>query len=235
MSDQLKMTVSEFEHILTRCGVNGNNGRMYAAPLLAAFKKGEIITPLRMGHALAQLLHESAMLHYSAENLNYSANGLRRVFGKYFPTIALANQYSHKPVQIANRVYASRMGNGNEASGDGWKFRGRGPLQVTGKNNYTALNAWMRKVGIAGDVLANPDLLLQPEFGVLGFVWYWSEATGDTLNKIADRGDDVDEITQITRKINGGTNGLQDRINIFSRAMLLIRKAPTYRSDSLPL
>lgn len=144
-------------------------------------------TPLRLAHFWAQIKAESDLKPIS-ENLNYSSESLKRVFGKYFPTIAKANEYARKPQLIANRVYASRMGNGNESSGDGWKYRGRGFIQVTGKNNYIKLSKDTRI-----DYLNNPDLLLREADALISALWYWNV---NRLNVHADK-DDIDAISDI--------------------------------------
>lgn len=157
-----------------------------------------ICTPLRLAHFFAQIHHESNLKPVE-ENLNYSAKALKRVFKKYFPNDTMANFYAHKPEKIANRVYADRMMNGNEASGDGWKYRGRGFIQITGKENYMLLSKDMRI-----DYLNNPDLLLNEADSMISAIWYWNKRN---LNKYADQ----DNIEQITRRINGGLNGLAHR------------------------
>lgn len=157
-----------------------------------------INTPLRLAHFFAQLHHESNLKPVS-ENLNYSASALKRVFKKYFPNDTLANFYARKPEKIANRVYADRMENGNEASGDGWKYRGRGFIQITGKANYRKLT---EDTGI--DYLNNPKLLLNEPDSMVTALWYWNRAN---LNFYADR----DDIKAITKRINGGYNGLKHR------------------------
>ena len=154
-------------------------------------------TKLRLAHFMAQIEHESG-LKPIAENLNYSANGLRKTFKKYFTDLE-AIKYQRKPELIANRVYANRMGNGNDASGDGWKFRGRGFIQITGKNNYILLSKDTRI-----DFLNNPDLLLIEANAMISALWFWKK---NNLNFWADR----DDINTITKKINGGYNGLSHR------------------------
>jgi len=161
-------------------------------------KKNDINTPLRLAHFFAQIHHESNLKPIS-ENLNYSSSALQRVFKKYFPTKALADEYARNPEKIANKVYASRMGNGDEFSGDGWKYRGRGFIQITGKDNYKAL----RKATTI-DYVNNPDLLLNEADSMISALWYW---TSNNLNKYADR----DDINTITKKINGGYNGISHR------------------------
>lgn len=162
-----------------------------------------INTPLRLAHFFAQLDHESGLKPIE-ENLRYSAKRLMEIFGKYFPTLALANKYAMQPQKIANRVYANRMGNGDESSGDGWKFRGRGMLMITGKNNYKALTEWAKKNGIDADYVNNPDLLLREVDAMISALWFWKK---NKLNDLADK----DDIISITKKINGSTNGFADR------------------------
>jgi putative chitinase len=160
----------------------------------------QINTSIRLSHFFAQILHESGNLKFKEENLNYSAQGLRTVFPKYFCTDKIADEYARKPVEIANRVYGGRMGNGDESSGDGWKYRGRGLIQLTGKDNYKACG----KVLIL-DMVNIPDLLCQDsEVIVSSACWYWSSRN---LNDLADK----DDIQGITIKINGGLNGFEDR------------------------
>lgn len=159
-----------------------------------------IDTPLRKAHFLSQLAHESGGLKYSEENLNYSAKALRSVFGKYFKTNEIAEQYARLPERIANRVYANRMGNGSEISGDGWKFRGRGLIQLTGKDNY---QNFAKAFGI--DCVNNPDLILEPEIAITSACWYWKKRK---INAFAD----TDDIIMVTKRINGGKHGILDRM-----------------------
>jgi len=163
--------------------------------------KFEINTPLRVQHFLAQVLHESGNLSTFKENLNYSAKGLTTTFRKYFLTEEVATPYARKPDLIANKVYASRMGNGDESTGDGAKFKGRGAIQVTGRENYTQLS---KTTGI--DFISKPELLETTKYALLSAGWFWSK-TG--LNAFADK----DDILTITKRINGGTNGLDERKN----------------------
>ena len=169
-------------------------------------QKFGITTPLRLAHFLAQCSHESGDFKAVRENLNYSAEGLRKIFGKYFPTDALAAQYARQPEKIANKVYANRMDNGDEASGDGWKFRGRGYIQLTGKHNYTKFGE-----AIGEDIPSNPDLVAE-KYPLLSAAWFWSS---NGLNALADKGASEAEVTTITKRVNGGTIGLEDRIKHF--------------------
>lgn len=168
-----------------------------------------ITTAARVAGFIAQGQHESADFTILQENLNYSAPGLRRIFPKYFPDDATAMQYQRKPEMIANRVYGGRMGNGPEASGDGFKFRGRGVLQLTGRANYTQCSRDL----FGDDTLANdPDLVRTPEYAIITACWFWYK---NKLNEICDKGD----IVLLSKRINGGTIGLEDRIKHWNDAL----------------
>ena len=170
----------------------------------------DINTPPRVAAFIAQCAHESGGFKFLKENLNYRATSLRKVFPKYFPDDALAEQYASKPNKqeaIANRIYANRMGNGDEASGDGFRFCGRGLIQLTGKNNYTLFAA---SIGI--DVEEAAEYLQTFEGAVQSACWFWDQ---NNLNKEADAKD----IKLMTRKINGGYIGLDDRIKHFNHAL----------------
>ena len=194
----------------------------FANEIDLAMTRYKIITVNRQRAFLSQLGHECAQLATFVENLNYSQQALRNVFGKYFPTDELASQYARKPEKIANRVYANRMGNGDEESGDGWKYRGRGGIQVTGKDNYETATNKMRDLPIATDFVLEPDLLATPQFAIQSAAWWWSNAG---LNELSDKlgaKDDLDVFTKITRRVNGGTNGLDDRLAIYKRTKQFI-------------
>jgi putative chitinase len=165
-----------------------------------------INTPLRLAHFLAQCGHESGGFRATQENLNYSAKGLMGIFKKYFPTSALAAAYERKPEKIANRVYGGRMGNGPESSGEGYKFRGRGYIQLTGKENYTAFGK-----SIGEDMTVNQDKVAGP-YALLSAAWFFSK---NGLHKMADEGSSDAVVTKITKRVNGGTIGLADRIKHF--------------------
>ncbi len=179
--------------------------------VMSTFK---IDSALRLSHFLAQCGHESAGFKAVQENLNYGAKGLLGIFKKYFPTEAKALQYERKPEKIANLVYGSRMGNGDEASGDGYKFRGRGYIQLTGKNNYAAFGK-----AINEDITANPDLV-STKYPLLSAAWFWSS---NSLNALADKGADDASVTAITKRVNGGTIGLPDRIKHFKEYYTLLK------------
>lgn len=165
-----------------------------------------IDTPQRMAHYLAQVIHESQYLKRTDENLNYSADGLLKTFPKYF-TPEQAREYARQPERIANRVYASRMGNGPEASGDGWRYRGRGYIMLTGRENYERFN---ESDVCTEDVMRQPDALMKFPLNQVVAGWFW-ETNG--LSELADR----DDCDTITRRINGGLNGLADRKFILRR------------------
>ena len=169
-------------------------------------EKFAINTPLRLAHFLAQTGHESGGFKFKSENLNYSAEILRKVFPKYFPDIVVAKQYERKPEAIASRVYGGRMGNGPEATKEGFKFKGRGYIQLTGKDNYKAFDAT-----VEDDILANPDLVAT-KYPLLSAAWFWNSRK---LNAIADQGATDEVVTKITKLVNGGTIGLADRIKHF--------------------
>jgi putative chitinase len=183
------------------------------AQIPEVMEKFQINTPLRLAHFLAQCGHESGGFKVVNENLNYSAKGLQGIFKKYFPTPALAEQYQRKPEKIANRVYASRMGNGAEASGEGFKFRGRGYIQLTGKVNYTAFG---KAAGV--DTLTNPDLVAT-KYPLLSAAWYWNSRK---LSAVADQGATDIVVTKATKLVNGGTIGLADRIKHFKEYYSLL-------------
>ena len=173
-----------------------------------------INTSLRLAHFLAQAGHESGGFKLTQENLNYGAKGLRGLFGKYFPTDELAKLCERKPEKIANIIYSNRMGNGSKESGDGWKFRGRGYIQLTGRDNYTAFG---KSIGV--DIPANPDLVAT-EYALTSAAWFWSK---NGLNTIADTGSSIEVVTKITKRVNGGTIGLQDRIKHFNEYYNLVK------------
>jgi len=167
----------------------------------------EITTPQRVAAFLAQCAHESGNFVFLKENLNYKAASLRRVFPKYFPDDATAARYAGKQEMIANRVYANRMGNGDEASGDGWRYFGRGLIQLTGKNNYTFFAG-----SLDIPVEEASEYLQTFEGAVQSACFFWDQ---NKLNQWADKGD----ILTLTKRINGGTIGLEDRIKHYEHAL----------------
>jgi putative chitinase len=175
--------------------------------------KFNITNTLRLAHFLAQCGHESGGFKAVSENLNYSAKGLRTTFGKYFPTDALANAYQRNPEKIANRVYSSRMGNGDETSGEGWKYRGRGYIQLTGKSNYISFD---KTVG--DDIVNNPDLVAS-KYPLSSAAFFFDS---NKLWSICDKGADDATVTAVTKRVNGGTIGLADRIKHFKEYYSLL-------------
>jgi putative chitinase len=176
------------------------------AMIPAVAQKFQIDSALRLAHFLAQCGHESGGFRLTKENLNYSAKGLNGIFKKYFPTLESALPYERKPEKIANKVYGGRMGNGPEASGDGAKFCGRGYIQLTGKDNYTAFGK-----SIGEDVCANPQVVAE-KYALLSAAWFFNK---NGLHKMADGGATDAVVTSITKRVNGGTIGLPDRIKHF--------------------
>ena len=174
-------------------------------------QKFELNTPLRLAHFLAQTGHESGGFKATSENLNYGAKGLLGIFKKYFPTEAKAKEYERKPEKIANLVYGGRMGNGPEASGEGYKFRGRGYIQLTGKDNYKAFDAVVPE-----DILANPDLVAT-KYPLLSAAWFFHK---NCLKKCVDASDAT--VTAVTKCVNGGVIGLNDRLAHFKEYYKLL-------------
>ena len=175
--------------------------------------KFEINTPLRIAHFLAQCGHESGGFRLTKENLNYSAKGLKGIFAKYFKEAGLAEAYERKPEKIANRVYGGRMGNGPESSGDGSKYCGRGYIQLTGKDNYVAFGK-----SINEDMTLNPEKV-STHYPLLSAAWFFSK---NGLHKLADGGATDAVVTSITKRVNGGTIGLPDRIKHFKEYYSLL-------------
>lgn len=181
----------------------------YVAPLNTVFSRYNINTSLRQAAFLSQVIVESASFHHIVENLNYSEAGLLTTFPKYFDANT-AITYAHNPEKIANRVYANRYGNGDESSGDGWLFRGRGLIQITFKNNYVAIAH-----DLAYDPLQLPAYMETPAGATESAAWFWNSKE---LNDLADKSLFVD----ITRKINGGLNGLSTREAAYSKALKVL-------------
>lgn len=175
--------------------------------------KFNITTPLRLAHFLAQCGHESGGFKSVSENLNYSVDGLKRIFGKYFPG-NLAESYARQPEKIASRVYGSRMGNGDESTGEGYKFRGRGYIQLTGKSNYTNFAKF-----IGEDTIANPDLVAT-KYPLASAAFFFDS---NKLWSICDKGADETTVTAVTKRVNGGTIGLTDRLKHFNEYYNLLK------------
>jgi len=194
-------------------GLRGHIPDAVIAQIPDTAAKFEINTPLRLAHFLAQCGHESGGFRLTKENLNYSAKGLNGTFKKYFPTLDSAVPYERKPEKIANKVYGGRMGNGPESSGDGAKFCGRGYIQLTGKDNYTAFGK-----SINEDMSANPDKVAS-SYALLSAAWFFNK---NGLHKMADGGAGVDTVKAITKRVNGGYIGIDDRIKHFNEYYKLL-------------
>ncbi len=212
------LTASQFKELFPRC----KDPDGWVDAMNEVFPKYEINTPERIASFIAQCGHESGGWRVFSENLNYSAKALDAIFGKYFKRAARDSEpYHRQPEKIANVVYANRMANGDTASGDGWKYRGRGPIQLTGKANYSAFAEDMDV-----DVLDNPDRVSEDkEIALMSAIWYWNK---NKLNRYADSGD----IKTMTKRINGGYIGLEDRIHHWKEALhMLGSDASEHESD----
>lgn len=196
---------SNLEEILS--DLSGDTVDKFFIPLNDGLAKFKINTPLRIAHFISQLAHESNGFKAKEENLNYSAKRLREVFHKYFKTDEEAEKYARNREMIANRVYADRMDNGDEASGDGYKYRGRGLIQLTGRYNYTKCS---KAIGI--DIVSNPDLIIQnPKVSAMAAAWYWDFRN---INKKADAND----VQGVTYLVNGGDHGSKQRETYLEKA-----------------
>lgn len=200
----MEITAAKLQHAVP----NLHKGRLNE--FVEAFNKysGQfgIDTPLRTVHFLAQVIHESGYLGHCEENLNYSAQGLMKTWPSRFNATKAA-QYARKPEKIANKVYANRMGNGNEASGDGWRYRGRGYIGLTGKSNY---QAYTDSDFCNGDVVKNPDLVAKSPGNIKTAMWFWWK---NCCNRLAD----ADNCLGLTKRINGGTIGLDSRRRLLEK------------------
>ena len=175
--------------------------------------KFNITTPLRLSHFLAQCGHESGGFKALVENLNYGSKGLLGTFPKYF-NVTTATQYSRKPEMIASKVYGGRMGNGPELTKDGWKFRGRGYIQLTGKNNYTAFDKFVTE-----NIIENPSLVAT-KYPLMSAAWFFDK---NKLWTVCDKGATTEVITAVTKRVNGGVIGLADRIKHFNEYYSLLK------------
>jgi len=204
------ITGDQFKHLFPRA----QDPDGWADSMNNVFPTYDINTPQRVAAFLAQCGHESGGWTVFEENLNYSAQGLNSIFKKYFPTIESATPYARHPEMIANKIYANRMGNGGPESGDGYRYRGRGPIQLTGRANYTKFaqemfDDWQ-------NVVDNPDwVTADRDFALMSAIWFWN---ANKLNVQADNGD----IKLMTKKINGGYIGLEDRIKHYNECMGLL-------------
>jgi putative chitinase len=207
------ITSAQFKQLFPNC----KEPEGWVAAMAEVFPKYEINTNSRIAAFIAQCGHESGGWRVFSENLNYTAKSLNAVFPKYFIKAGKdATQYAKQPEKIANVVYAGRMG--NTAPGDGYKYRGRGPIQLTGKDNYAAFS---KAMGV--DAINNPDLVsTDKKVALMSAIWFWNKSS---LNALADKGD----IKTMTKRINGGYIGLEDRIHHWEAAMKLLGSTPTVK------
>lgn len=205
----MEITAEKLDYILPNVAGTASLQK-FVVPLNKVFKDYQINTKLRASAFIAQVGHESGEFLYVKENLNYSAAGLVATFPKYFPNQKVADEYARQPVRIASHVYANRLGNGDEASQDGWKFRGRGLIQVTGRANY---NACAQALGMTLEAVT--DYLETTEGAVVSAAWFWNS---HNLNILADKPDFI----RITKIINGGTKGLSHRQLLYQRALQVL-------------
>lgn len=182
-------------------------GEQWVDALNETFQRFNILTPLQQASFIGQCGHECGNFRILEENLNYRAETLMKLWKSRFPTIEIANEYAKNPKKIANKVYASRMGNRDESSGDGFRFRGRGCIQLTGHANYFHAGQ-----ACGEDFVMNPDLVATPKYAAMTAGWFWDT---HKLNKFAD----IRDFTMMTKKINGGTIGLNDRIKHINHAL----------------
>ena len=210
----LPETVAAVTDAIAAAGAATPALNLFAGPLAVACKRFDILTRLRLAHFAAQLGHESQGFARVEENLNYTAPRLREVFGERFATNAMAEPYARNPMALANLVYSGRNGNGPIASGDGWTYRGRGLIQLTGRANY-------RAAGAALDIKleSDPDQARSPWNAALIAGWFWSMRK---INALAD----ADDLVAVTKKINGGSHGLDDRRQRYARALAALAAHP---------
>lgn len=180
----------------------------------SVINKFQINTSIRLTHFLSQCAHESGGFKLIIENLNYSTKGLLTIFPKYFKDASLAEIYNRKPEKIASRVYGNRMGNGDESTGDGWKYRGRGYIQLTGKGNYIKFDSF-----VEDDIMKNPDLVAT-KYPLLSAAWFFNK---NGINIVSDGGATTEVVKSVTKKVNGGFNGLQDRQKYFDKYYTLLQ------------
>jgi putative chitinase len=194
------------ESQLLALGIDGK----WLEPLKETFEKYNIDTPKRQAAFIGQCMHESAGFKTLEENLNYSAKALMNTWPSRFPDLNTAMIYERQPEKIANKVYGGRMGNADESSGEGWKYRGRGIKQLTGKENYERCGS-----GLGVDLVSDPDKLLDPKYAALSAGWFWNK---HNLNDLADKGD----IETMTKRINGGLLGLDARKAAIQKAEFVL-------------
>lgn len=202
------LTVDKFLRVFPRC----KEPERWVEQLNSTLPQFAVETPEQIAQFLAQTGHESAEYNIIEENLNYSLKGLRQVFPKYFPDDNTAFRYARQPKHIASRVYANRMGNGGEASGDGWKYRGRGLIQLTGKNNYYRFSMYCFD---DDRLLETPDDVLSHSLALKSACWFW---------ELMDLNSFAHDTKRCTKLINGGYNGLAHRVELYERALRVIER-----------
>ncbi len=212
----LPETLAAVADSIAAAGGNGLAVSTFTGPLGVACKRFDILTRLRLAHFVAQLGHESQGFKRVEENLNYTAPRLREVFGERFATNAMAEPYARNPEALANLVYGGRMGNGPLASGDGWSYRGRGLIQLTGRANYRAAGA---ALGIPLE--ADPDQARSPWNACLIAGWFWSMRKCNAEADLGEAG-----LAAVTKKINGGRHGIEDRADRYERALAALATHP---------
>ena len=208
-----ELTIQQLKKIMPGC----KDPDTWIAALNTAMAQFEISSSARIAAFLSQVAHESSQLTRLSENLNYTAKRLNQVWPNRFPTVEKAQQYANNPEKLANYIYAKRLGNGEETSGDGWRFRGRGLIQLTGRGNYRAAAQ-----GTGLPLEEQPDLLLQPAPAALSAAWFWKS---HGLNELADDyndDNDTQDFCTITKRINGGTVGLKERIALWEQAKAVL-------------
>lgn len=209
-----ELSSSQLAAIMPAC----SDTKLWTPHLNTAMERFEITTSGRMAAFLAQLAHESGQMKRLAENLSYMAHRLVQVWPARFPTLDKAMPYEHNPEKLANYVYAKRLGNGDETSGDGWRYRGRGLIQLTGRGNYLAAAQ-----GIGQPLVEQPELLEQPEAASLSAAWFWKS---HGLNELADDqndDNDTEDFRTITKRINGCTFGLKERMDFWKKAQEVLQ------------
>jgi len=202
----MNLTVSKLKLVMPRAPDG------WLEPLVDGLQKSSIDTPQEVASFVSQIAHESVEFTRLEENLNYTAQRLVQIWPKRFTTVEIAQMYARQPEKLANNVYANRIGNGDTASGDGWRFRGRGPIQITGRRNYTRCGA---DIGV--DLIVKPELLLTPSIGIQSALWFWRDAKLDAVDDDAD-------VRAETRRINGGETGFYLRQAYFNHCLGVLTK-----------
>lgn len=216
----IPQTQSAWQSVLVSCGVRQATATTWAPVFLSTIKDNTFSSPKDLPDFLGQMLHESANLEQLYENLNYTAPRLMQVWPSRFKTLEFAQQYAGNPQKLANLVYSNRMGNGNEASGDGWTYRARGFPGITGKANYDFVGRILGQ-----DLLGIPDLLGQPHYALEGGIAWWENKIPDSM---------LGDVVKITQVVNGGSIGLTQRQQVTGKAVLALNKFSMVPLTGLP-